>query len=324
MTTAETSVHKEIKSSQIKSSEEGVTNVKDAVMGFTNPFTVENKEELYCLSSGLPASSEVSNNLLQAKEQGQSAMAQFIKERLIDKTVKFHDPIKYMKYKAFTSMEKCQKDYSSQKKLVEVRAERNIFAHLIMLSLKNDIDLEMTMPFQLGPVPWTLATKDGCPVKTDKAKLLHNLEAHIDPSEEPPLEDSVYACDGNAFLQALTAIPETFEDVAERVFALLSKTKQVDFVTECYHENSVKSFERCRRSVAFTVLLSGPKTKTPRDWKLFMSNDENQTQLMKLLLSEWRRPKYDARLDGRRLFFVCGEEHICLTSNNGILVETRP
>ena len=44
MTTTETSVHKEIKSSQIKCSEEGVMNVEDAVMGFTNPFTVENKQ----------------------------------------------------------------------------------------------------------------------------------------------------------------------------------------------------------------------------------------------------------------------------------------
>ena len=106
-------------------------------------------------------------------------MIQFIKERLIDKTVKFHDPIKQMKYKTFVSMEKCQKVKSSQNKLVEVRAERNIFAQLVMLSLKNDIDLKMTMSFQLGPVSWTLATADGCPVKTDKAKLLHNLEAPI-------------------------------------------------------------------------------------------------------------------------------------------------
>ena len=93
---------------------------------------------------------------------------------------------------------------------------------------------------------------------------------------------------------------------------------------DCYHENSVKSFERCRRGVAPTFLLSGPKTKTPRNWKLFMYNDENKTQLIKLLLSEWRRPKYAARLDGRQLFFLCGEECICLTSNNGILVEARP
>ena len=142
--------------------------------------------------------------------------AQFIKERLIDKTVKFHDPIKQMKYKTFASMEKCQKVKSSQNKFVEVRVERNSFAQLVMLSVKNDIDLEM-MSFQLGPVPMTLATGDGCSVKTDKAKLLHNLEAPIATSEKPPLEDSVHVCDGNTFLQALTAIPETFEDVAERV-----------------------------------------------------------------------------------------------------------
>ena len=193
-----------------------------------------------------------------------------------------------------------------------------------MLSLKNDIDLEMTMSFQLGLVPWRLATADRCPVKTDKAKFLHNLEAPIDPSQKPPLEDSVYVCDGNACLQALTAIPETFEDVAERVFTLLPKTKRVDYVTDCYYENSVKPFERCRCGVAPTFVLSGPKTKTPRDWKLFMYNDENETHLIKLLLAEWRRPKYAARLDGGRLFFICEEECVCLTSNNGILVEAGP
>ena len=98
-----------------------------------------------------------------------------------------------------------------------------------MLSLKNDIDLEMTMSFQLGQIPWTLATTGGCTVKTDKAKLFHNLEAPINPSAKPPLEDSVYVCYGNAFLQALTAVLETFENVAERVFALSPKTKPSGF-----------------------------------------------------------------------------------------------
>ena len=74
-----------------------VTNVKGVVMGLTNPFTVENKRELCCLSSSLPSSSEVSSNLLQAKEQGRSGLAEFIKGILIDKTVTFHDPVKQMK-----------------------------------------------------------------------------------------------------------------------------------------------------------------------------------------------------------------------------------
>ena len=204
----------------------------------------------------------------------------------------------------FASMEKCQKVKSSQNKLLEIRAKRNVFSQLF-------IDLEMTMSFQLGSVPWTLANADGCPFKSDKAKLLHNLEVLVESSEKPPIEESIYVYDGNAILQALTAIPGTFEDVAESVLALLPKKKRVYFVTNCYREQSVKSFERCRRGMASTFLLSGPKTKTPRDWELFMSNDENKTQLIKLLLSEWRKPRYAARLRGRLLFFVCREDCIC-------------
>ena len=183
-----------------------------------------------------------------------------------------------------------------------------------MLSLKNNIDLELTMSYQLGPVPWTLATADGCPVKSDKSNLLHKLEETIEPSDKPSLEDSVYVCDGNAILQALMQIPETFEAVAERVFEMLPKTKRVDFVTDSYYEHSIKSFERSHRGEAPTFLLSRPKTKTPRDWKLFMSNDNNKSQLIKLLLSEWRKPKYATSLKGRELFFVCREECVSLTS----------
>ena len=59
MTSNETSLHEELKLSQMKISEQGVTNIKEAFMGFNNPFTIKNKDELFCLSSGLPTSSEV-------------------------------------------------------------------------------------------------------------------------------------------------------------------------------------------------------------------------------------------------------------------------
>ena len=278
--------------------------ITEAVLGFTNPFQVENKEELYCLSSGIPATQEVSNNLLQALELGKDAMVTFFEKRFVDKSGKFHEPIQRMKIKTFASMQTSQKIKSTQSKLIEVRAERNVFAQLVLLSLKNNIDLEIIMSYQLGPVPWTLATADGAPVKSDKAKLLHNLEGTVDVSENPVREETVYIYDGNALLQAMQQVPDTFEEVADRVFNLLPKNQRVDFVTDSYHENSIKTFERRRRGITPTFLLAGPKTKTPRDWKSFMSNDDNKTQLIKLLLSEWKKPKYAERLHGRQLFFV--------------------
>ena len=60
-------------------------------------------------------------------------MELFIKERLVDKTKNYHDPITRRKFKIFSSMEKCQKIRSSQNKVVEIRAERNVFAQLVLL-----------------------------------------------------------------------------------------------------------------------------------------------------------------------------------------------
>ena len=229
-----------------------------------------------------------------------------------------------MKIKTFASIQKCQKVKSTLNKLIEVRAERNVFVQLVLLALKNDIDVEMTISYQLGPVPWTLANADGSPVKSEKAKLLRNLEATAEAYEEPVQEETVYIYDGNALLQAVTAIPDTFEEVFERVFTLLPKTQRVDFVTDCYYDHSIKAFKRRHRGMSPTFLLSGPKTKTPRDWKSFMSNDENKTLLIKLLLSEWKKPKYASRLRGRQLFFACGEECFCLSSDDSIGVQALP
>ena len=90
-----------------------------------------------------------------------------------------------------------------------------------MLSVENNVDLEMTMSYQLGPVPWTLAAADGCPVKSDKPKLLQNLEALVDPSNKPPAEKSIYVHDVNVIFQALTAVPEKCEGLAGKILLKL-------------------------------------------------------------------------------------------------------
>ena len=100
----------------------------------------------------------------------------------------------------------------------------------------------MTLSFPLGPVPWSLATADGMPTKTDKSKLLHFLESHIEPTIDRP-SNAVHVIDGNAILQSLTAIPGTFEELAESVFNQLPKSERVDFVTDTNKQLSIKSYE---------------------------------------------------------------------------------
>ena len=122
MTASEASAHKELRVSQMQNSANNVKKITEAVLGFTNLFQVKNKEELYCLSSGIPTTQEVSNSFLQALALGKDAMVTFFEKRFVDKSVKFHKPIQRMKIKTFASMQTSQKIKSTQSKPIEVRA----------------------------------------------------------------------------------------------------------------------------------------------------------------------------------------------------------
>ena len=324
MSSDEVSSHKDLRPAQKQKSEDDVKRVIDAISGFTNPFSSDvDGNSLYCLSSGIPAKPEIEKDLLEATAIGQTAMKEFINTRLVEKSVAFHDPVKRNKLKTFAACEVKKKVTSSQNKISQIRAERNIFGQLVLLSIEHDVDLELTLSFPLGPVPWSLATADGMPVKTDKSKLLHYLELGIVPTAERP-SDAVHIIEGNAMLQSLVAIPDTFEELAESVFNQLPKAKRVDFITDTYKPQSIKSYERTRRGTTATHLLSGAKTRTPHDWKNFMSNDKNKTQLIKLLLDQWKTDKFATRLVGRDIYFVIDKAVVRLTSEDGQTISAYP
>ena len=78
---------------------------------------------------------------------------------------------------------------SSKKKLLnlqnvnsQMRAERSVFSKHDLLSIGHNVDLELTLPFLLGPVPWSLTTPDRISTKTDKSKLQPGLQSHIEPT----------------------------------------------------------------------------------------------------------------------------------------------
>ena len=185
----------------------------------------------------------------------------FIKSRLLDKAVPFHDPLKGLKLKTFASVGVVKKVKSTQNKMMQIKAERNIFGQLVLFSFEHKLDLQVTLSCPLSPVPFLLATTDGMPVKTEKAKFLHHPEAGVELMTTPTNERVAYVIDGNASLYVLYPIPDNFQGVAEMVLDRLPKSSRVDFVTDTYKQNLIKSFECKRRGTSETVLISGPKTK---------------------------------------------------------------
>jgi hypothetical protein len=254
------------------------------------------------LSSGLPATIEVEDDLLNYVQTGRKACASFIENRLENKVEKFHDRMKRLNLKTFTSMAVKCKLTSSQKKTVEIKAERNLFGHLLMLSQTKNISLDKLFEYPLGPVPWSLGTADGGLVKTNKSQLMHCLEEKVDCLIETPAHHSTYVIDGNALLHAMVSLPATFAELATTILQTLPQSCPVHFVTDTYKTNSIKDFERQNRGVSSNCLIGGPKTKLPRDFKSFLCNSENKRNFIRFLLSEWTDNKNAQYMQAREVF----------------------
>ena len=290
-----------------------------AFENFMNPFSVPDKDHLYCISSGRRVPADAASDLLDVNTHGQTAYRDFVQERLVQRTTSFHAPIKRLKLKTFASIAVSREVSSTKRKTKELVAERNLFGQLILLSIAHHISLEKVLEYPLGPVPWSLAMADGTPTKTNKAKLLHKLENGQTVVEKPT--NISYVIDGNATFHELMQIPNTFEELALKIFSHLPRCNRVDFVTDTYKAKSIKSMERERRGCSSELLIQGPLTKVPRDFKRFLSNENNKTHLIHLITKEWRTDKYAIRLVGRQIMVVDGEDCWCLSSTDGVTTD---
>ena len=60
----------------------------------SSPFDTDERKALFCLSSGKPAPPEVMEDLLECEQRGISAFNNFVQQRLMEKSVSFHSPMK--------------------------------------------------------------------------------------------------------------------------------------------------------------------------------------------------------------------------------------
>ncbi|GFN93834.1 hypothetical protein PoB_002034000 [Plakobranchus ocellatus] len=151
--------------------------------------------------------------------------------------------------------------------------------------------MEKVLKYPLSPVPWSLSSPGGLPLKINKATLLHKLENTFNSFESHDFSRqpyTAYIIDGNALLHCLSSGPDTFKDFAKQAFRSLPQTTSVHFVTDIYKPYSKKSCEclRSGASTAKTYVLRGSATKVPKNFKKFLSNDGNKKALISFLRAE--------------------------------------
>ena len=310
ITSSQTYVHKELAPARIKEDLKAVGKLVDLLEDvFTNPW----KEDAVftSLSTGIEATTEVSDDLLQAKSKGKQAANDFVVSRCSSHpTLDYFDTLKKAKLKSFKDLKAVCK-VRNKELVLPLRMDRDVFARMALLGQFRQIDMKVVFTYPLGPLPWSLADPYGLPRKTNKAKLAQQLERRITVTEKYP-ENATSIFDGMAVLQKLK-IPSgaTFLVVAERVFEMVTSTgsRRVDIVFDVYREVSIKNVERLKRvstsdGVHYKNILPA---YTVKSWNKLLSVTANKPEIVKFLVSQWKTEAFRDRL-GNRTMYVTTED----------------
>ena len=238
MTSDKTYVHKKLAPARIKTDLGAVEKVVDLLKNvYSNPWAKEG--DLTSLSTGVSATSEVHNDLLEARERGQKVVNKFIISRCSSaSTSDYFDPLRKMKLK------------SSKDLVLPLRMDRALFGRMALLGQFRKIDMKTMFTFLLGPLPWSLADPYGLPRKKNKAKLSQQLERNTDEAEKCP-DNATSIFDGMTVLHKFKPpVGATFHVVADKVFEVVknNSSKRVDVVFDVYPDQSIKNAERAKRA----------------------------------------------------------------------------
>jgi hypothetical protein len=313
--------HRDLRRTEIERSEANVVKVAAAIVGFINPFEMEQKDKLYCISSGASVTSEIERDVIIAEALGADAKVDFISERL-EKHEKFFDPIKRLNLKTLSELAKKTPIKSSQNKIIEYRQQSNIAFQLLVRSQCDDlrIDLKELLAYPLTPVPHSIATSDGFLNKTDKSKGYHFLTKDVEDVSPPPDDKTLVIEDGNVACYYLKDLPPNFRDICVRLFDMVVRKSDIIFSTYMYLENSIKSMERKRRGYSEKLIVTGENMKKAPDWKTFLVNEENKKQLIELLCRIWSTDNFAPKLLGKNVITVSDGHAFHIASYDGTSV----
>uniref|UniRef100_UPI00358E939A uncharacterized protein n=1 Tax=Myxine glutinosa TaxID=7769 RepID=UPI00358E939A len=313
---------------EIRKGEEAVQRTLTTIKNFTNPFTIIDKDKLYCLASGAPVPMDVEMDVLQAEAVGKAAKADFIRRLESGEPESFFNPIKRKKLKTMEASNKKITLTSSQGKVIQYQEQSNLAFLLLVKSQSQDepLDLGELMKYCLMPVPPSLGTPDGFFCKTNKASILHYLLEDTTPQDLQYPKDALFIQDGMALLHTLANLPPTCGEICLQVLDQMVAKQHFLFSTDSYHPESIKAQERLRRGSSEKIILAGPATRKPYDFKMFLANDDNKKQMCQLLLKVWSGQEAATRLERTEMavLIVEGKAHQLASTNGKVEVRELP
>ena len=303
-------VTKDLRKKRILHDEECVVRSYDLIKELGTPF----KENpcLVHLGSGLQCSPEIQDDMMNAEKKGKEALCNFLEKRIESNEEDLYAPIQKMKLKTFAGM-KIKKSCTIKDRNLTLKADRDIFARLLVICSKRNVSLKEVLTYSLGPIPWSLATADGGFVKSVKSKLLDTIEKDVEnPMVDALPVDCVRVFDGMVIIQQLASVNlATFGEMSEYVLKRITfhPGKITYFVTDEYQDDSLKGYERQRgaASGSIRIQLSRRDQKRPKQFKKYLNDGVNKVDIVKFFLKDWSDPKRFETIISERVVFVTVE-----------------
>ena len=164
------------------------------------------------------ATAPVSNDLLKCHEIGEKKFEEFVSQKVKADKPGIFTPIPKTNLKTFSKKHTGSKTSTQQGKVVELRNDSKFISRLLAIGQFREIDMRNLMRYSLREYPAPLAASKGDLVKTPKRKLMHEL-LRAECNDASPENTDAVLLDGMALLQTLKDIPDTFGDLAEKLFA---------------------------------------------------------------------------------------------------------
>lgn len=310
--------HADLHSSRITQDEKDVAAIVDLIKNWTDPFG--GHTQLSSISTGAVATPAIAEDLANAYKVGEAAYADFKKTHMESQppTVKFHDKLKKQNLKTFTTLTKAKTVAKGKGTETVLRADRNLFARMIIIAESRNLQMQDVLKHPLGPLPASLACNNGFPRKTNKAQLGKELEKLIQPTEEVT-RPSAYLIDGMALVQKMKVDYLTFGEIADKILSRVLHegygSSRVDVVFDVYRDISIKSAERELRgesdAITFKNLAAGQKVK---QFKNFLRNGDNKTSLVRFVVQHWQTALSRERLGDKELHVTCGSRCYKMTT----------
>ena len=249
------------------------------------------------------ATKEITTSLLNAEAMGNDKLKDFIKSRLLTRTISFYVSLPKSNSLTFKSLY-MKKVVSKSSAITKVlKADRSLLQRLFRAQLSGrNINIKELLKHELFPVPLSIADTSGTLLSASgKSDLQHILEEGVIVNQLPSASDKMtcMVIDGQSFVVALGKPKgaKTFADLA-KVFTknVFNHAKdnctRIDVVFDRYDKVSIKSSTRDKRRTGrrpVRRVIDNGDVPLPQNWSDFISLPENKSDLSCFLSNELLR-----------------------------------